>query len=76
MAAVLLIDSNYQTGEVMTVEKTLEERGSRYGEFKSHANIAQVLKGHMRSMGNWDGLDSAQNRQNIERRPELPRLMA
>lgn len=37
----------------MDIEKTLEERGSRYGQFVSHAQIAQSLKNIMQSTGNW-----------------------
>lgn len=40
----------------MSVEKTLEERGSRYGTFFEHARIAQALQDVMRSNGNWDHL--------------------
>ena len=28
----------------MNIEKTLEERGNRYGEFKEHARITQNIK--------------------------------
>jgi hypothetical protein len=40
----------------MSVEQTLEERGSRYGTFFEHARIAQALQDVMRSNGNWDHL--------------------
>lgn len=37
----------------MTIEKTLEERGKRYGEFAEHARISQNLKRVMRDSENW-----------------------
>lgn len=40
----------------MSVEKTLEERGSRYGTFMEHARIAQALQDVMRSNTNWQYL--------------------
>lgn len=40
-----------------TVDKTLAERGSRYGEFADHAKIAQGLQDVMRAHPNWDKLD-------------------
>jgi phosphate-selective porin len=41
----------------MSVEKTLEERGSRYGTFMEHARIAQALQDVMRSNTNWQYLE-------------------
>jgi hypothetical protein len=41
----------------MTVENTLAERGSRYGEFADHAKIAQGLQDVMRSAPKWQYLD-------------------
>jgi len=38
------------------INKTLEERGSKYGEFKEHAEIAQMLKNTMYSTRQWTGL--------------------
>jgi len=40
-----------------TLEQTLAERGSRYGDFTSHARIAQALQGVMRSAANPFGSD-------------------
>lgn len=40
----------------MSVERTLEERGSRYGTFMEHARIAQALQDVMRSNTNWQYL--------------------
>ena len=40
----------------MSVDKTLEERGARYGSFMEHARIAQELQYVMRSNTNWDHL--------------------
>lgn len=33
----------------MSIEKTLQERGSRYGDFSDHARIAQELQDAMRN---------------------------
>lgn len=38
------------------IQKTLEERGSRYGSFESHAQITQDLKRIMIHTPNWDRL--------------------
>lgn len=40
-----------------SVEKTLEERGARYGQFIDHAEIAQGLQDVMRKAPNWSKLD-------------------
>ena len=40
----------------MSIEKTLQERGNRYGEFKEHARITQNIKRAMADSPNWDGL--------------------
>lgn len=42
------------------IEKTLEERGSRYGDFEGHANITQDIKDIMRATPNWKDLRAAQ----------------
>lgn len=42
----------------MSVEKTLEERGSRYGTFENHAAIAQGLQDLMRAQSNWVYLEA------------------
>lgn len=44
----------------MTIEKTLEERGNRYGSFKEHARIAQDLQDVMRNQKGWSALESDQ----------------
>lgn len=36
-----------------TVDKTLEERGNRYGEFDLHAKITQNIKRAMADSDNW-----------------------
>lgn len=42
----------------MSVEKTLQERGARYGDFTDHAYIAQSIQDVMRSsVTNWDTLN-------------------
>lgn len=38
------------------IEKTLEERGSRYGEFDEHARVTQNIKAAMRDSLNWEKL--------------------
>jgi hypothetical protein len=40
----------------MTVDKTLDERGARYGKFVDHARIAQGLQDIMRNEANWNSL--------------------
>lgn len=42
------------------MEKVLEERGKRYGEFIDNATIAQELKALVRDCGAWDTLDMDQ----------------
>ena len=39
------------------IDKTLAERGKRYGEFKGHAEIAQKLKGVIRTYEAFRGCD-------------------
>lgn len=39
--------------DCQTVEKTLEERGSRYGKFKDHAALSQALKAAMYAHAGW-----------------------
>lgn len=40
----------------MTIEKTLAERGKRYGDFKTHAMITQSIKMAMKVSPKWDAL--------------------
>ena len=42
------------------INATLNERGSRYGSFASHALITQNLKEVMKNSPNWDVLDPGQ----------------
>lgn len=42
------------------LEKTLQERGSRYGDFSTHASIAQGLKEVMQSAPKWGELQADQ----------------
>jgi hypothetical protein len=42
------------------VSDTLQERGSRYGEFKDHAKLSQKLKEVMIMHGVWVNLDHHQ----------------
>ncbi len=44
----------------MSIDATLKERGSKYGEFKVQAITAQSLKNVMRNAQNWRGLDDYQ----------------
>ncbi len=39
-----------------SIETTLQERGSRYGQFHEHARITQNLKRAMVDSPNWQGL--------------------
>jgi len=43
-----------------SIEKTLEERGTRYGSFEDHAVIAQELQDVMRSQNGWNALAADQ----------------
>lgn len=49
----------------MDIEKTLAERGNRYGDFAEHAVIAQSLKENMWSTNGWNRLTPAM-RQSLE----------
>jgi hypothetical protein len=40
----------------MNIQKTLDERGTRYGEFPEHAVISQRLKRVMKATPVWDKL--------------------
>lgn len=40
----------------MSIEQTLQERCSRYGEFKEHARITQNLKEAMADSPNWGSM--------------------
>lgn len=44
----------------LDVDATLVQRGSRYGEFKTHAQITQDLKETMRLTDNWELLQPFQ----------------
>lgn len=39
------------------IEKTLEERGNRYGQFADHARLSQAIKRAMAQGRNWDRMD-------------------
>lgn len=43
-----------------SVEETLRERGDRYGNFKGHAGISQLLKQIMQKSPNWAYLECDQ----------------
>lgn len=38
------------------IDKTLAERGERYGEFKDHARISQEIKRVMKKTDGWNNL--------------------
>ncbi len=40
------------------IDKTLEDRGSRYGSFDDHARITQSIKTAMIDSKNWTNLDN------------------
>jgi len=40
----------------MDINKTLQERGSRYGEFSEHARITQAIKSAMVDSPRWNDL--------------------
>ena len=40
----------------MDIDKTLDQRGDRYGDFGGHARITQELKQAMGCSRNWDAL--------------------
>lgn len=46
--------------EAGSIDETLDERGSRYGSFVSHAHITQKLKLVMQDTPNWHKLDDDQ----------------
>ena len=38
------------------IDKILDERGARYGKFKDHADISQLIKGLLQSRPGWNRL--------------------
>lgn len=42
------------------IDNTLNERGNRYGDFKTHAHITQSIKRAMVDSPNWNSLDDDQ----------------
>lgn len=42
------------------IDKTLADRGKRYGDFIGHSHITQRIKAAMHSTGNWDRLQDDQ----------------
>ena len=40
----------------MSIEQTLAERGTRYGDFDRHSSITQGIKREMQASPNWDTL--------------------
>lgn len=54
-----MFKNNY-SGDDMSIDKVLTERGNRYGAFKDGANIMQQLKTVMRSTDGWERLTDSQ----------------
>ncbi|MFL0802569.1 MAG: DUF6378 domain-containing protein [Agarilytica sp.] len=50
---------------LQTIESTLQERETRYGDFKSHAEITQSIKKAMYNSPNWIAL-SADKKEALE----------
>lgn len=48
-----------------SIDATLAERGSRYGEYAEHARITQAMKSAMADSPNWSGL-AADQRETLE----------
>jgi len=42
------------------IDETLKERGNRYGDFYSHADITQNIKAAMKDSSNWRTLKCSQ----------------
>lgn len=42
------------------IDSVLEERGNRYGEFKSHAYITQEIKNIMKAGPSWEDMTNSQ----------------
>jgi hypothetical protein len=51
--------------EQVGIDDTLKERGSRYGDFGTHAQITQDLKDVMRACPSWNAL-SADKKESLE----------
>jgi hypothetical protein len=49
-----------RTKQVSNVNKTLADRGKRYGDFAGHAQITQDLKDVMRATEGWENLTPSQ----------------
>lgn len=49
----------------MSIDNTLAERGSRYGEFINNASVAQDLKRVMAASSGWGAMDNDQ-RESLE----------
>lgn len=52
----LTCDEQFLMETFMTIENTLEERGCRYGDFKTHAEITQAIKRAMMESPNWENI--------------------
>lgn len=47
-------------GHPTDIDKTLADRGKRYGNFMGHSNITQRIKAAMHGTGNWGRLEDDQ----------------
>lgn len=54
-----------KTDKEKSVDEILSDRGSKYGSFKTHAEITQALKAVMRATPNWEGLP-AHHKESLE----------
>lgn len=52
----LLMQTTAPLPQVLGVDGTLRERGSRYGDFADHARITQAIKRAMADSPNWSDL--------------------
>lgn len=59
----------------MNVTETLQERGSRYGDFADHAAIAQNLQDVMRSVDGWNRLDATKKQALIVIADKIARVL-
>ncbi len=50
------MQGNPSEGTTVSIEDILKQRGSRYGDFKTHADISQAMEDVMRATPGWDKL--------------------
>ena len=49
-------NSSNSNAPIKGIDVTLQERGSRYGDFKTHADISQAMEDVMRGTPGWERL--------------------